>query len=221
MLPQNECGDKGYIKHMDDPKVDCGPSIGFMAQLYFAMQDPEGTVGYKPQNDLKKAYQERWILALQPFNRADQVYSQAILPGQSWEPLKGYKMYFGEFNPAVNACGDHPSCPGYGKQQLEEDLKTILTDKKWTKNVMGVSFFMFQQAYNKASLHEIQYGMFKLKPQAPWETGYILGDSAKSHPVNCLDWKTKDLGEAVAAAFGGSVPELKCPSRTPSVEIVV
>jgi len=213
---------KGYIPPSEmDPKVDCGPSVGFMTQMYFAIQDPVNTVGYHPQNDLKTAYQERWILALQPFNRADQVYREAILPGQTRKALKSHKMYFGEFNPAVNMCGDHPTCAAYGKEQLEQDLKTILTDDKWKKNVMGVSFFMYQQAYNKNSHHEIQYGMLKLRPEAPWKTNYITGDSEKSHPINCLDWKTKNLAEGVAAAFGGSMPELKCPSLTPSVEVVV
>merc|ERR1712032_586704 len=221
MLAKELCNEKGYIMHMDDPNVDCGPSIAFMAQLYFAIQDPVGTVGYQPKHDLKKFYKERWILALQPFNRADEVYRQAVVPGQTWEPLKGYKMYFGEFDPAVNACSDHPTCKAYGKNELERDLKSILNDPKWTKTVMGVSFFMFQQAYNKDSYHEIQYGMFELQPQSPWKTGYIEGDSVESHPINCLAWKTKDLAEAVAAAFGGSVPELTCPSPHPSVEVVV
>jgi len=219
LLPGDECNAKGYIL---DPSKECGPSIGFMAQMYYAVQDPESTVGYTPMNDLKTAYQERWIHCLQPFETVVQVYKQAILPGQILGSLNQSKMYLGEFNPAVNACGDQPMCASYGEEQLKSDLKTILTDMTWTKNVIGVSFFQFQQPYCKDGAHERAYGMFKMIRDAPWKTGYILGDSKASHPINCLDWKTKELGEAVAAAYGGSLPVLHCnASSEASVELVV
>jgi len=207
MLPSGLCSPSGYIHD----KKECGPSIGFMAQFYWALQDPQDTVGYTPINDLKSVYEERWVNSLQPFQNTDQVYREAVLPGQTLPSLKGPKMYLGEYDPAVNACADKPSCPAYGKPELLRDLKVILSDPKWTKSIWGVSFFQYQMPYNKYEIHELQYGMFEMLPNAPWTTGYILGDDEKNHPINCLDWKVQELGEAVAEAYGGSLPDLPCP----------
>merc|ERR1712232_503908 len=93
----------------------------------------------------------------------------------------------GEYNPAVDMCGDRPMCDHYGKKELEADMKMILTDKSWTDSVIGMSFFQFQQPYCKDGHHELQYGMYQMRSEAPWGTGYIEGDSAKDHPINCLD----------------------------------
>eukprot|EP00929_Paragymnodinium_shiwhaense_P016605 TRINITY_DN12509_c0_g1_i1.p1 TRINITY_DN12509_c0_g1~~TRINITY_DN12509_c0_g1_i1.p1 ORF type:complete len:507 (-),score=147.39 TRINITY_DN12509_c0_g1_i1:157-1677(-) len=212
MLPKAEANENGYFPK-DAPQEAFGPSIGFMSQFYYAIMDPKGKVGYEPQNDLKQAYQDRFILALQPFNPSAQVLKQAILPARELPGLKGMKLYLGEFNPAVDMCGDKPICDNYGKKQLQQDITTILTDSTWKESVVGMNFFQFQQPYCKDGNHELQYGMFRMRKEQPWRTGYIEGDSAKDHPINCLEWKTKELGEAIAAAYGGSLPELTCPEQ--------
>eukprot|EP00933_Yihiella_yeosuensis_P063877 TRINITY_DN67137_c0_g1_i1.p1 TRINITY_DN67137_c0_g1~~TRINITY_DN67137_c0_g1_i1.p1 ORF type:complete len:482 (-),score=80.14 TRINITY_DN67137_c0_g1_i1:116-1561(-) len=209
-LYEGTCNKEHYIHD----SRECGPAIGFIAQFYWAVHDPEGTVGYTPVNDLKKAFKERWVNSIQPFNPSKEVYRTAILPAQTLPSMRDQKMYLGEFNPAVDHCGDHPICKQYGKKELERDIKDILTNSNWTKSVWGLSFFQFQQPYNKVGNHELQYGMFKMIPDAPWTTGYILGDEKKNHPINCLVFKTRELGEAVAASYGGTVPTPTCPSTT-------
>jgi len=210
LMRKELCSKEGYIS---DPASECGPGIGFMSQFYHAIHDPQGTVQYKPQNDLAQAYKDRWINSLQPFVGTPQLWNQAIQPAQTLPSLMDVKIYLGEYDPAVDLCGDKPSCKNYGKDQLQADMKTILTDEGWKKNVLGVSFFEFQQAYNKYQPHELAYGMFNLTADTPWTTSHIEGDSAPNHPINCLDWKTKDLAQGVAAAYGGSIPTLRCKKQ--------
>jgi hypothetical protein len=221
VLPKAQCGKAGYLNDKNLTSKECGPSVGFMSQFYWALHDPEGTVGYTPKNDLKQAYLDRFIGGIQPFSPASEVYSAAILPGQTLPSLKDVKMYLGEYNPAIDMCNDEPMCAHYGSKELERDLKTILTDPKWTKNVIGVSFFQFQQPYCKSSKHEQAYGMFRMVNKSAWRTGYIEGDSEQDHPINCLEWKTKELGEAIARAYGGSLPTLHCGNLTDTAAVVV
>lgn len=82
----------------------------------------------------------------------------------------------------------------------------ILTDPKWKKSVIGVSFFQFQQAYNKIGKHEAAYGMFTVIEAAPWNTSFIEGDNVPSHPINCLTCKPKDCGLTSISAFRLAFP---------------
>jgi hypothetical protein len=216
VLNQVPCDKTGYINN----KSECGAAIGFMSQFYNALNDLNGTVQYSPKNDLKKAYTERWITSLQTFVTAEQVYREVI--SKDVPAMKGLKVYFGEYDPAVDLCGEFkPECDRYGKSELLNDLKTILTDSKWAKaGSLGVSFFSYTEADNKrrqgepySKNHELQYGLFNFTKQAPWKTGYIVGDKLPNHAINCLGWKVKDFGEAIANVYGGQLPALdQCPS---------
>lgn len=204
------CSEVGYVVN----KTECGPSIGFMAMFYHAVHDPERTVKYKPQNNLTAAFEERWVNSFQPFQDSDSVYRLAIEPAKSLDSLKNQKMYLGEYDPSVNMCRDEPSCAAYDPDKLEADMKSILTDSKWTDMVYGMSYFQFQTAYNKDGRHEFAYGLFNLVETSCWNTTYIDGDTAPNHPINCLEWKSaavKKKAQAVANAFGGSLPTLNCP----------
>merc|ERR1712232_418051 len=184
------CNKSGYIEN----EHECGASIGFMSQFYHALQDLNGTVQYTPVNDLQAAYKDRWITSLQTFVRSDQVYKQVL--AKNLTALKDLQIYFGEYDPAVDTCGAfQPECKsdhkgwGYDAIDLEKDLKNILTSDEWLdKNSLGVSFFSYTEADNKRNSgdnatknHELQYGLLNFSKQAPWRTGYILGDSFPNH----------------------------------------
>jgi hypothetical protein len=208
-MVDNLCSAKGYFK---DPATECGAGVCFMAQFYHAIQDPEGTVKYTPTNDLKTAYQERWVHGWNTFRDTDAIKKDVLPALQTVESLKGRKVVIGEFDPAINYCGNEPFCDNYGQTKLDKDLTTFTQDADFKKAMYGASFFEFQAPYDKNDPHERAYGMFGLTAKAPWNTGYIEGDAAKNHPVNCLTWKALPLGKAIVSVFGGKVPDISCPS---------
>merc|ERR1712087_117465 len=162
-------------------------------------------------------------MGFQPFQDSDSVYRLAVAPAKTLASLKDQEIYLGEYDPSVNMCADKPSCDRYSPSRLENDMKAIMTSDKWTEQVYGLSYFQYQTAYNKDGVHEFQYGLFRLVPTSCWKTGYIDGDSAENHPINCLDWKSdevKQKAQAVADAFGGKLPTLSCPCEAEAGYVV-
>merc|ERR1712107_334844 len=88
------------------------PALGQMLALKEAMEDPE-SVGYKPNNDHKKAYRERFENSMNTAN-----------PYSDMEPLflNDYNKEFKDLQmPVIIGEYHQPNCPN-----LEKDLKEAL-----------------------------------------------------------------------------------------------
>eukprot|EP00927_Polykrikos_kofoidii_P072194 TRINITY_DN68339_c0_g1_i1.p1 TRINITY_DN68339_c0_g1~~TRINITY_DN68339_c0_g1_i1.p1 ORF type:complete len:458 (+),score=53.93 TRINITY_DN68339_c0_g1_i1:59-1432(+) len=187
----NVC-DAEHLIH--DKTTECGPGLTFMVQFNRAVQDPSA-VGYTPKNNLWVAYQERWINSVNPFNPADELMKQFIQPYMALDMFKGIHTFFGEWHPTY-------AKPTEAKTLLTADLLKLLSFGKNT-SFIGASYFEYQVAYQKTGT-ERNFGLFDLGAEVIGQTGYITGDVATSHPVNCL--KPGPFVASIVKAWGGDMP---------------
>jgi len=197
------CSSKYFIK---DPKTECGPGLIFMIQFYRVIMDPEGTINYKPKNDLKAAFESRWINGVNLFVNGEVMNRLLLAPYQASGFFKDIHIFAGEWHPR----------PEESPSALQADLQT-LTKPAGNGSLVGVSFFQYQVAYNKVG-SEREFGLFELGPKVIGQTDYILGDSAKSHPINCL--VPQPNVAIITEAWKGTGPKSgMCPSQEHTVVV--
>jgi len=135
----HSCKDLGYK-----------PAIGQMLALRDAMKDPE-SVGYKPRNDLWKAYQARFINSMNTANPAYDIRRMFLNDYDNHFPKT--PVFIGEYH-----------TPRLLDQQ--HDLEAILDiARNETTMLEGISFFEFQVRYDKGG-SEMSFGMFGLKEKS-------------------------------------------------------
>jgi hypothetical protein len=169
--PLNIC-DKKYFIH--DTTTECGPGLTLMVQFYRVVMDPQGTVKYTPKNDLKSAFESRWVHGVNLFNPASDLETLFMAKYKALSFFSNFKVFAGEWHPKPEPTTDE------FKQELQE-----LQKKDGDQQFIGISYFQYQVAYQKTG-PERDFGMFGLGPKIIDQTGYITGDSQSSHPVNCL-----------------------------------
>mmetsp|Transcript_106264 Transcript_106264/g.205746 ORF Transcript_106264/g.205746 Transcript_106264/m.205746 type:complete len:729 (-) Transcript_106264:42-2228(-) len=120
------------------------PALGQMYNLRAAMLDPS-TVGYRPKNDLRAAYESR-------FHHSFNVQSPAKFIQE-----KFLKFYAGEFQEQLFIGEYHaPTVP------QSDDMAAILNlAEDPTNKFMGICYFEFQKSYWKGGT-ELDFGMLGL-----------------------------------------------------------
>lgn len=207
-LQKDVCNEKYFIKN---PTTECGPGTIFMVQFYRVVMDPVGTVGYTPQNDLQSAFKSRWINAVNLFVNAAQIELQLLKPYRGLDFLKDFRLFCGEWHPE----------PQPSVKQLEVEMAALATPPG-DRPFIGVSYFQYQVAYQKSG-NERLFGMFALGEQIIAQTGYILGDAAKSHPVNCLkpSSTTPDTHSSITQVWNGTGAKSGMCQTGAGAEVVV
>jgi len=202
-LAQNVCSSKYFIQ---DKETECGPGLIFMVQFYRVIMDPEGTVNYKPKNDLKAAYESRWINGVNLFVGGGTMDSLLLAPYKATGLFKNTHLFAGEWHPK----------PEESPSVLQADLEKV-TKPTNDSALVGISFFQYQVAYNKAG-PEREFGLFALGTKVIGQTDYITGDSAKSHPINCLV-PQPNVAVVTKAWKGTGVKSGMCPSEEHTVVV--
>jgi len=207
----NVCGSDFFIKNPVPDSDECGPALTFVVQMYYVVQDPEGTIGYSPRNDLKAAFETRWVHSFNVFNQFSDIQRQFLTPFTKHPGLTGHKVFLAEYNPENYISAS----------QTAGDIQKIL-DNSSHPALLGAAFFQYQVAYNKMGA-ERQWGLFELEPDTVMaKTGYIAGDKDKSHDINCLRLRDSEMAKAVATAYGGSLPTLAlCGTASKGSALVV
>lgn len=168
------CDERHFI---EDKTAECGPGTIFMIQFYRVLSDPVNTVNYNPRNsDLMDHYQKRFINSVNLFNEPAYIETALLEPYRKLSMFKDIHLFFGEWH-------NNPNLP-FTETALRDAL-TKLTGPPSEPPLVGASYFQYQIAYNKNGT-ERNFGMFALGEEVIGRTGYILGDVAASHLVNCL-----------------------------------
>mmetsp|Transcript_34800 Transcript_34800/g.62697 ORF Transcript_34800/g.62697 Transcript_34800/m.62697 type:complete len:467 (-) Transcript_34800:37-1437(-) len=183
-----------YHPFIQNITSECGPGLTFMVQFYRVVQDPKGTLGYTPKNDIAAAFKSRFINSFNTFVDAEQIQLQFMEKYNKLSFFKGVHVYCGEWNPR----------PVRPQKELVKDLKALFQPGE---PFIGVSYFQYQVAYNKNGT-ERDFGMLKLGKSIIGHTGWIQGDSQKDHPINCLMLgdTASHAAESLAEAWGGRMP---------------
>lgn len=122
------------------------PALGQMTSLRDAMKSPQ-LVGYKPRNDVWKAYQTRFENSVNTANTAES-FNELF--------LKHYDRVMPEIPVFV---GEYHSPLTKHEQQDLYDIMALAEDS--SNSLAGVSFFEFQVRYDKGG-DEMMFGMFGL-----------------------------------------------------------
>mmetsp|Transcript_60352 Transcript_60352/g.139138 ORF Transcript_60352/g.139138 Transcript_60352/m.139138 type:complete len:478 (+) Transcript_60352:50-1483(+) len=199
--------DARWPSAQDPTQGECGPGIIFMIQLARVMADPEGTVGYKPKNNVTKAYQERWVHSFNVFNQYEAVHRQVLEQFGVNPLLNMHKTLVTEYNAKRYLAAN----------QVQGDLE-IMINTTLNPYLIGATYFEYQVSYNKMG-EERDWGLFELTTEVAGKTGQIPGDNATSHEANCLAVNDAVTLAAVARAFNGTLPNLTCPEGG-AVELV-
>lgn len=185
------------------------PALGQMAELEKAMLDP-ASYGYRPKNDLARAYRTRWTHSFNTANTADELPGLFLNSYQQEFPTT--PVFIGEYHrPGAN---------------LLTDLPRIFNESASSSLLLGASFFQYQVAYWKGGSEEEfgekDFGMFELGNYVISRMPYF----GETYNVYCLvpahrPGTQGTLPAAVAQGFGGPYldPEELCIPSPESVEL--
>jgi len=174
------------------PGVDAGmPAMPWLADYYLGFRDPEGTMGYKPKNDLQEMYTTRWVNSFNTQRPADSFCAneKQVLKAYTASPLGNIPIFIGEFH-------DEDLSP----QDFAADLKKI---NKYVANdvgdicgpegknaLVGFNIFEFQISYWKGKDAEggiaLKFGLFGLG----WKW---LGKTNPNHDQRSVGWEQNDI----------------------------
>jgi len=162
------------------------PALGQMAQLRASFLDPL-SVGYKPRNDLKQAYTDRFVNSFS----AEDASAREIQAFQTLydKHFAGTRVFISDLHLAKSAS--------------KEDLNTVL---KLARNphtmLRGFSFSEFQARHDRADSSR-RSALFALGSEQLGKV-HFFGQRVSSWCLSAVE----GLPDVVAAAFGGSVATL-------------
>lgn len=174
------------------------PALGQMAQLRASFLDPS-SVSYKPRNDLRQAYKNRFVNSFS----AEEASALEIRAFQTVydKHFAGTRVFISDLH--------------LSKAAVEEDLRlenlvTVLNLVQNTQTMLrGFSFSEFQMRHDRADSQKSS-ALFELGSHQIGKVDFF-GQKVSSWCLSAVH----DLPDVVAAAFGGSVATLNefCSSK--------
>lgn len=196
------------VKTSIDGTVE-GPGIFGFQDMVAGIANPELAkyTPRMPQVALQRAFNERWVHGVNtasPWDFVNEMISE------------GYDARFGSTRWFIGEYG----AMGQDLAVIQADLEAMDQSARQGGHFLGSAFFQFQTSYWKGG-QEMNFGLFSLEMSSTLgETGELcdkMTPNCHRWPVHCLSTElswlpgTKaDRAAAVAAAWGGAIPSLKC-----------
>jgi len=177
-----------------------GPGLFGFQDTVAGIADPT-IANYTPRSshaDLQQAFRTRWIHGVN--TQAPWSFVKSVIAGN-----------YAKFSPTPWFIGEY-GANGQTLATIQADLEDM---QKTSGDFLGAAFFQFQTAHFKGG-SELNFGLFRLGSEKLWDINPPCNDvpsKCRTWPVYCLskdlNWLPGSLArraEAVAAAWGGSLP---------------